>query len=210
MRPLGITMGGGGFGYSEASISRKSFTAGERPPMGNKTEINALRCGEACRFQTPGGERAGRFRNCFKTVDAGADMSRYYFNLIGEHSVDDLDGLDLADEVTARLHAIELAQALMRRTRLFRANPEQWSMQLLDAERREIAIIPFSEAAKLGAGCRTVNGRTDFAGRLDYKVQLQLGKAMATADNDILELEIPEQFRELLTRLEHVTPDESN
>lgn len=137
-------------------------------------------------------------------------MSRYYFNLIGEHSVDDLDGLDLADEATARLHAIELAQALMRRTRLFRANPEQWSMQLLDAERREIAIIPFSEAAKLGAGCRTLNGRTDFAGRLDYKVQLQLGKAMAKADNDILELEMPEQFRELLMRLEHVVPDESN
>jgi len=137
-------------------------------------------------------------------------MSRYYFNLVGEHSVDDQDGLDLADEATARLHAVELAQALMRRTRLFRANPEQWSMQLLDAERREIAVIPFSEAAKLGAGCRTVNGRTDFAGRLDYKVQLQLGKEMAKADRDILELEIPEQFRELLMRLEHVAQDESN
>ena len=137
-------------------------------------------------------------------------MSRYYFNLVGEHSVDDHDGLDLADEATARLHAVELAQALMRRTRLFRANPEQWSMQLLDAERHEIVVIPFSEAAKLGAGCRTVNGRTDFAGRLDYKVQLQLGKEMAKADRDILELEIPEQFRELLTRLEHVAQDESN
>jgi hypothetical protein len=137
-------------------------------------------------------------------------MSRYYFNLVGEHSVDDHDGLDLADEATARLHAVELAQALMRRTRLFRANPEQWSMQLLDAERHEIVVIPFSEAAKLGAGCRTVNGRTDFAGRLDYKVQLQLGKEMAKADRDILELEIPEQFRELLMRLEHVAQDESN
>jgi hypothetical protein len=157
-----------------------------------------------------GRERAGRFRNCFRTVDAGADMSRYYFNLVGEHSVDDQDGLDLADEATARLHAVELAQALMRRTRLFRANPEQWSMQLLDAERHEIVVIPFSEAAKLGAGCRTINGRTDFAGRLDYKVQLQLGKEMAKADRDILELEIPEQFRELLMRLEHVAQDESN
>jgi hypothetical protein len=137
-------------------------------------------------------------------------MSRYYFNLVGEHSVDDQDGLDLADEATARLHAVELAQALMRRTRLFRANPEQWSMQLLDAERHEIVVIPFSEAAKLGAGCRTINGRTDFAGRLDYKVQLQLGKEMAKADRDILELEIPEQFRELLMRLEHVAQDESN
>ena len=137
-------------------------------------------------------------------------MSRYYFNLIGEHSVDDLDGLELADEATARLHAIELAQALMRRTRLFRENPERWSMQLLDAERHEIAVIPFFEAVKLGAGCRTVNGRTDFAGRLDFKVQLQLGKEMAKADRDILELEIPEQFRDLLTRLEDVVPDESN
>ena len=130
-------------------------------------------------------------------------MSRYYFNLIGEHSVEDFDGLDLADEATARLHAVELAQALMRLTRLFRVNPEQWSMQLVDAERREVAVIPFSEAAKLGAGCRTVNGRTDFAGRLDYKVQLQLGK-----DRDIHELEMPQQFRDLLTRLERVDHDE--
>jgi len=140
-------------------------------------------------------------------------VSRYYFYLIGEHSVDDLDGLDLADEATARLHAVELAQALMRRTRLFRVNPEQWSMQLVDADRHEVATIPFSEAAKLGAGCRTVNGRTDFAGRLDYKVQLQLGKEMAEADREFLELEMPQQFRELLTRLEQVPTvdnDESN
>ena len=135
-------------------------------------------------------------------------MSRYYFNLIGEHSVDDFDGLDLADEATARLHAVELAQALMRRTRLFRVNSEQWSMQLVDGERREVAVIPFSEAAKLGAGCRTVNGRTDFAGRLDYKVQLQLGKEMAKADSDILELDMPQQLRDLLVRLEHVAHDE--
>ena len=129
-------------------------------------------------------------------------MARYFFNLIGEHSVDDFDGLDLADEATARLHAVELAQALMRRTRLFRVNPEQWSMQLVDAERREVAVIAFSEAAKLGAGCRTVNGRTDFAGRLDYKVQLQLGKEMAKADRDFLDLEMPQQLRDLLMRLE--------
>ena len=135
-------------------------------------------------------------------------MSRYYFNLIGEHSVDDFDGLDLADEATARLHAVELAQALMRRTRLFRLNPEQWSMQLVDGERREVAVIPFAEAATLGAGCRTVNGRTGFAGRLDYKVQLQLGKEMAKADRDIVELEMPQEFRDLLMRLEHVAHDE--
>ena len=136
-------------------------------------------------------------------------MSRYYFNLVGEHSVDDLDGLDLADEATARLHAVELAQALMRRTRLFRIHPEQWSMQLVDAERREIGVIAFSEAAKLGAGCRTVNGRPDFAGRLDFKVQLQLGKEMAKADSDILKLEIPQRFRDLLMRLEQAPDDES-
>jgi len=135
-------------------------------------------------------------------------MSRFYFNLIGEHSVDDFDGLDLADEATARLHAVELAQALMRRTRLFRLNPERWSMQLVDGERREVAVIPFAEAATLGAGCRTVNGRTGFAGRLDYKVQLQLGKEMAKADRDIVELEMPQKFRDLLMRLEHVAHDE--
>jgi hypothetical protein len=97
----------------------------------------------------------------------------------------------------------------MRRTRLFRVNPEQWSMQLVDAERREVAVIPFSEAANLGAGCRTVNGRPGFAGRLDLKVQLQLGKEMAKADRDILELEMPQQFRDLLMRLEQLPHDES-
>jgi hypothetical protein len=158
----------------------------------------------------PGVGKAGRNRNCFRGGDAGADMSRYFFNLVGEHSVDDFDGLELADEDTARLHAIELAQALMRRTRLFRLNPERWSMQLVDVDRREIAVISFSEAAKLGAGCRTVNGRTGFAGRLDYKVQLQLGKEMANADRDILELEMPQQFRDLLMRLESLPSSEAN
>jgi hypothetical protein len=165
---------------------------------------------EAVQVSDAGRERGRALPQLLHPVDAGADMSRYYFNLIGEHSVDDLDGLDLLDEATARLHAIELAQALMRRTRLFRLNPERWSMQLLDNERREIAVIPFVEALKLGAGCRTVNGRTDFAGRLDFKVQLQLGKEMAKADHDMLDLEIPEQFRDLLMRLEQVVPDESN
>jgi hypothetical protein len=130
-------------------------------------------------------------------------MSRYFFNLLGEHAVHDFDGLDLPDEDTARLHAIELAQALMRRTRLFRTEPARWSMQLVDTERREIAVIPFSEAAGMGAGCKTVNGRTGFAGRLDYKVQLQLGKQMADADRDILALELPERFRDLLMQLEN-------
>ena len=113
------------------------------------------------------------------------------------------------DEAMARLHAVELAQALMRRTRLFRVNPEKWSMQLVDAERHEVAVIPFSEAAKLGAGCRTVNGRTDFTGRLDFKVQLQLGKEMAKTESDILELEMPQQFRDLLMRLEQVPQEDT-
>jgi hypothetical protein len=33
---------------------------------------------------------------------------------------------------------------------------------------------------------------------------------MAKADHDMLDLEIPEQFRDLLMRLEQVVPDESN
>jgi hypothetical protein len=131
-------------------------------------------------------------------------MSRYFFNLLGEHAVHDFDGMDLPDEVTARLHAVELAQALMRRTRLFREKPTRWSMQLMDDDRREIALIPFSEAATLGAGCRNVNGRTRFTGRLDRKVQLQLGKEMANADRDILALEMPQRFHDLLLRLEQV------
>jgi hypothetical protein len=133
-------------------------------------------------------------------------MSRYFFNLLGEHAVHDFDGLDLPDDATARLHAVELAQALMRRTRLFRTEPARWSMQLVGAERHEIEVIPFSEAQTLGTGCKTVNGRTDFAGRLDWKVQLQLGKEMANADRDFLALDLPERFRDLLMQLEQ-TPD---
>jgi hypothetical protein len=180
------------------------------PPKGNKTKIKAFESREAVQVSDAGRGKGRALPQLLHMHDAGADMSRYYFNLIGEHSVDDLDGLDLDEEATARLHAVELAQALMRRTRLFRLNPEKWSMQLVDAERHEIAVIPFCEAAKLGAGCRTVNGRNDFAGRLDFKVQLQLGKEMAKADRDILELEMPQQFRDLLMRLEHVAHDESN
>jgi hypothetical protein len=131
-------------------------------------------------------------------------MSRFFFNLLGEHAVHDFDGMDLPDEVTARLHAVELAQALMRRTRLFREKPARWSMQLMNDDRREIALIPFSEAATLGAGCRNVNGRTHFTGRLDWKVQLQLGKEMAKGDRDFLALEMPQQFHELLRRLEQM------
>jgi hypothetical protein len=133
-------------------------------------------------------------------------MSRYFFNLLGEHAVHDFDGLDLPDDATARLHAVELAQALMRRTRLFRTEPARWSMQLVDSERHEIGVIPFSEAQTLGAGCKSVNGRTGFAGRLDWKVQLQLGKEMANADRDFLALDLPERFRDLLMQLEQ-TPN---
>jgi hypothetical protein len=209
MRPLGISMGGEGLDIAKAQFPAR---VSGRPPdrRRNKPEINALKLREAVQVSDVRRGKGRALPQLLHPVDAGADMSRYYFNLIGEHSVDDLDGLDLVDEATARLHAIELAQALMRRTRLFRLNPERWSMQLLDAERHEIAVIAFCEAVKLGAGLRTVNGRTDFAGRLDFKVQLQLGKEMAKADRDILELEIPEQFRDLLMRLEHVVPDESN
>jgi hypothetical protein len=75
--------------------------------------------------------------------------ARYFFNLVGEHPVEDFDGLELTDEDSARLHTAALAQALMRRSRLFRLSPERWSLQLLDTDRREIAVIAFSEAAKL-------------------------------------------------------------
>jgi hypothetical protein len=171
--------------------------------------MNAFESRKAVQVSDAGRGKGRALPQLLHAVDAGADMPRYYFNLIGEHSVDDFDGLDLADEATARLHAVELAQALMRRTRLFRLNSEQWSMQLVNAERREIAVIPFFEAAKLGAGCRSVNGRSDFTGRLDLKVQLQLGKEMAKADRDFLELEMPQQFRDLLMRLEQGPNGES-
>jgi hypothetical protein len=49
-----------------------------------------------------------------------------------------------------------------------------------------------------------VNGRACFTGRLDWKVQLQLGKEMAKADRDILGLEMPQRFHDLLRRLEQM------
>src|SRR5262249_44449672 len=135
MRPLGFSWAEKALDIAKAQFPAR-VSSGRRVPRGNKTEINAFKCAKPCRFSDAGREKGRALPQLLHAVDAGADMSRYYFNLIGEHSVDDPDGLDLADEATARLHAVELAQALMRRTRLFRINPEQLSMQLVDADGR--------------------------------------------------------------------------
>ena len=131
-------------------------------------------------------------------------MSRYFFNLAGEHAVDDPDGMELPDVAMARLHAVEMAQALMRRSKLFRGDPTRWGVQLTDTEGREVALIPFSEASMLGANSKAGNEQAAFGGRLGWKVQLHLGKEMATADREILDRELPERFRDLLVRLEKV------
>jgi hypothetical protein len=129
-------------------------------------------------------------------------MSRYFFNLVGEHCVHDPDGMEAPDVATARLHAVELAQALMRRTRLFREDPARWSMQVTDAEEREVAVIPFTNAATSGTNGDPGPERATFYGRLGWKVQLHLGKEMATAARDMLDRELPERFQDLLMRLE--------
>jgi uncharacterized protein DUF6894 len=144
-------------------------------------------------ISTPGG---------VSTSTQDTDMSRYFFNLAGEHAVDDPDGMELADVASARLHAVELAQALMRRSKLFREYPDRWSVRLTDAEGSEVAVISFSEAAMLSAGSEPENERAAFSGRLGWKVQLHLGKEMATADREILDRELPERLRDLLVRLE--------
>ena len=138
-------------------------------------------------------------------------MSRYFFNLVGEDAVQDTDGLELPDVENARLHAIELAQALMRRTKLFRDHPARWTMQLADAEGNEVAVIPFTDAATFCADGGESHARAPGgSGRLGWNVQLHLGKEIATADQGLVDGELPEHFQDLLTRLAQAATDKAS
>jgi hypothetical protein len=130
-----------------------------------------------------------------------ADMSRYHFNLLGEYVVNDRDGMELPDSEAARRHAIELARALMARTRIFRAEPARWSMQVTDSDGREVTNVSFLEASMLTAGSQQGTDRAAFSGQLGWKAQLHIGQQMAMVDREIVEQELPERFGDLLRRL---------
>lgn len=131
-------------------------------------------------------------------------MSRYHFNLVGEYVVNDRDGMELPDIEAARRHAIDLARALMARTRIFRAEPTGWSMQVTDADGHEVANISFVEASMLTAGSQQGKDRAAFNGQLGWKAQLHIGQQMAMVDRETLEQELPERFSDLLRRLAQV------
>jgi hypothetical protein len=135
-------------------------------------------------------------------------MPRYFFNLVGEHAVQDPDGLDLPDIATARLHAMELAQALMRRTRVFRDAPALWSMQLIDDAGREVAVIPFRESATFSMNGAEKHGCAA-TGRLGWNVQLHLGREIANADRGFIGGELPDALNRLLMRLVQATTDKA-
>ena len=128
-------------------------------------------------------------------------MSRYHFNLIGEYVVNDRDGMELPGLEVARRHAVDLARALMARTRIFRAEPARWSMQVTDSEGHEVANVSFVEASMLTAGSQQGNDRAGFNGQLGWKAQLHIGQQMAMVDREIVEQELPERFGDLLRRL---------
>jgi hypothetical protein len=130
-----------------------------------------------------------------------ADMSRYHFNLVGEYVVNDRDGMDLPDIEAARRHAIDLARALMARTRIFRAEPARWNMQVTNSEGHEVANVSFVEASMLTAGSQQGKDRAAFNGQLGWKAQLHIGQQMAMVDREIVEQELPERFGDLLRRL---------
>jgi hypothetical protein len=131
-------------------------------------------------------------------------MSRYHFNLIGEYVVNDRDGMDLPDLEAARWHAVELARALMARTRIFRAEPTRWNMQVTDSGGHEVANVSFVEASMLTAESRQGSDRAGFNGQLGWKAQLHIGQQMGMVDREILDQELPERFGDLLRRLAQV------
>jgi hypothetical protein len=128
------------------------------------------------------------------------DMSRYFFNLAGEPPVDDPEGAELPDLATAREHAIAVAHALMRRTKIFRHDQARWAVHVTDHDGNEVLAVPFREASALAVDDR----RSDlaaFEGRLGWKVQLHIGRQMAAAYDDALDRKLPDHLGTLLERL---------
>jgi hypothetical protein len=127
-------------------------------------------------------------------------MSRYFFNLAGEPQVDDPEGKELPDVETARRHAVAVAHALMRRTKIFREDQGKWAVQVTDDEGQEVLTVPFREASVMAVDDMRTNGAS-FEGQLGWKIQLHIGKQIATAYRPILEEELPDRLGILLSQL---------
>ena len=126
---------------------------------------------------------------------------RYFFNLRGELPVDDPDGAELPDLASVRQHAIAMAEALMRRTRIFREGRDRWAVQVTDPEGREVMVVPFRESPAVARGSGQQGARSAFLGKLGWKTQLHLGKQMATNHPIIADQTLPEHLLALLHRL---------
>lgn len=131
-------------------------------------------------------------------------MSRYFFNLAGEPPVDDPQGTELPDLASVREHAIAVAHALMRRTKIFREQQARWAVQVTDSDGREILAIPFCEASTAEVDEPRVNGAA-FGGQLGWKIQLHIGRQIATGYQSVLEEDLPDSLNSLLTRLRERT-----
>jgi hypothetical protein len=128
-------------------------------------------------------------------------MSRYFFNLAGDPPVDDPQGTELGDLDAVHKHAIAVAHALMRRTKIFREHQAQWSVRVTDGDGREVIAVPFSEASAADVDEARVNG-VAFAGQLGWKIQLHIGKQMVPTYQPVLEEELPDRLAVLLSRLQ--------
>ena len=131
-------------------------------------------------------------------------MSRYFFNLAGEPPVDDPQGAELPDLASAREHAIAVAHALMRRTKIFREQQARWAVQVTDSDGREVLAVPFCEASGAEVDEKRVNGAA-FEGQLGWKIQLHIGRQMASAYQPLLEEELPDDLNALMQRLQERT-----
>jgi hypothetical protein len=127
-------------------------------------------------------------------------MSRYFFNLAGEPPVDDPEGKELPNIETVRRHAVAVAHALMRRTKIFREDQSRWAVQVTDVEGHEVLTVPFCEASVMAVDDMRTNGAA-FEGQLGWKIQLHIGKQMATAYSAILDEELPDRLDALLEKL---------
>lgn len=66
-------------------------------------------------------------------------MPMYYFHLLDDETVSDVDGTELPDASAARAHAVGVAHELMyRRSGMLQRNWTQWIMQVQDGRGNEV------------------------------------------------------------------------
>src|SRR5580704_15890150 len=130
---------------------------------------------------------------------------RYFFNLGGEFSVDDPDGVELPDIKLAREHATAMAIGLMRRTKLFREGSGRWVVKVTDEEGREVIVVPFQQASGF-ANSQQETDQTSLLGQLSWRCQLHIGKQLASEYPLVANRQLPKHFGDLLDRLESRVP----